>query len=281
MMKYMGTKRNCLQGLVILLTAIITLPLFADEVQKVEPKKDDTVGLSISLISEVKSIQPGESFKVGVKIKHDPGFHTYWKSSGIVGVPTQVKWDLPEGFEVSSIHWPYPELSKMAEYPCFGYERDIVLFMTVTPAKMINEKSVTLKANVNWMCCSNTCHPGFKTFTLNLPIGTGESDAKLTQLFQQALDEEPKTTKAIKATMVPREDARKIMVKISASEQIKIEYVFNSDGQTTPDLSSSLKKLDDHTWLYEAQRSEYSPKPSIQFPMVLKTSDGYFSIVAE
>ena len=145
-MKYMGTKRNCLQGLVILLTAIITLPLFADEVQKVEPKKDDTVGLSISLISEVKSIQPGESFKVGVKIKHDPGFHTYWKSSGIVGVSTQVKWDLPEGFEVSSIHWPYPELSKMAEYPCFGYERDIVLFMTVTPAKMINEKSVTLKS---------------------------------------------------------------------------------------------------------------------------------------
>ena len=269
----MGVNLKFLKWLVILLALTRTLPLMANE--------SETKGLSIGLISEVKSIKLGKPFKVGLKIKHDSGFHTYWKSPGIVGIPTQIKWKLPDGFTVSPIRWPYPEISQMAEYPCFGYERDIVLFMTVTPAKMINEKSVMLKANVNWMCCSNTCHPGFKTFTLNLPIGTGESDAKLTQLFQQALDEEPKTTKAIKATIVSQEDARKIMVKISASEQIKIESVFNSDGQTTPDLSSSLKKLDDHTWLYEAQRSEYSPKPSIQFPMVLKTSDGYFSIVAD
>jgi len=260
----MGVNLKYLKRFVILLALTITLPLMANE--------SETKGLSIGLISEVKSIKLGKPFKVGLKIKHDSGFHTYWKSPGIVGIPTQIKWKLPDGFTVSPIRWPYPEISQMAEYPCFGYERDIVLFMTVTPAKMINAKSVTLKANVNWMCCSNT---------LNLPIGTGESDDKLTQLFQQALDEEPKTTKAIKATIVSQEDARKIMVKISTSEQIKIEYVFNSDGQTTPDLSSSLKKLDDHTWLYEAQRSEYSPKPSIQFPMVLKTSDGYFSIVAE
>ena len=90
-------------------------------------------GLSIGLISENSSIAAGEPFVVGIDIKHFPGFHTYWKNPGMVGVGTSIEWTLPNGFTASEISWPYPEKSFMAQYPCHGYERDVTLLVTITP----------------------------------------------------------------------------------------------------------------------------------------------------
>ena len=74
----------------------------------------ETKGLEIALISEVKSIKAGESFTVGLHLKHHKGFHSYWKNPGVVGLPTSIKWDLPKGFTAGEIQWPYPELTMMA-----------------------------------------------------------------------------------------------------------------------------------------------------------------------
>src|SRR6187551_155684 len=48
--------------------------------------------LSIELVSEVTSIQPGTPFYVGLHLKHQEHYHTYWKFPGIVGVPTDMAW---------------------------------------------------------------------------------------------------------------------------------------------------------------------------------------------
>src|SRR5690349_5590369 len=46
--------------------------------------------LSIELVSEVTSIQPGMPFYVGLHLKHQEHYHTYWRFPGIVGVPTSM-----------------------------------------------------------------------------------------------------------------------------------------------------------------------------------------------
>src|SRR5688572_10915548 len=46
--------------------------------------------LTIELVSEVASIQPGSPFYVGLHLKHKEHYHTYWKFPGIVGVPTDM-----------------------------------------------------------------------------------------------------------------------------------------------------------------------------------------------
>ena len=107
----------------LLYLALLSQPQLSAEEKNAEEK---TIGVEVELLAEVNAIVPGKSFQVGLRIRHEKGFHTYWQNPGIVGVATSLKWTLPEGFTASEIQWPYPELTKMASYPCHGYELSLI-----------------------------------------------------------------------------------------------------------------------------------------------------------
>ena len=95
---------------------------------------EDDPPLTLSLVSEVTSIQPGHPFYVGLALHHGRGWHTYWKFPGVVGVPTGIKWkNLPPGFTADSITWPEPQSVLMFQIKAQGYERDVVLPIKITP----------------------------------------------------------------------------------------------------------------------------------------------------
>ena len=52
----------------------------------------------VALVAEGESIRPGQPFRVGLQMKIDSGWHTYWKNPGDAGLPTRLTWTLPEGF---------------------------------------------------------------------------------------------------------------------------------------------------------------------------------------
>lgn len=134
-------------------------------------------GLAMQLVAKQAAIRPGEPFQVGLLIRHATGFHTYWKHPGIVGVPTRIRWTLPPGFQAGAIEWPRPQLTKMAIYAVHGYEGEVLLPVTITPAADWDTAArprVELRAEASWMCCSNTCHPGFATLTLDMPIADAD-----------------------------------------------------------------------------------------------------------
>ncbi len=258
----------------------LNLVLYAEELSSGKVTDRDTKGLNIELISKVESIQPGKAFCVGLSLKHDKGFHTYWKNPGIVGMATAVKWELPAGFTASDLHWPYPELSQMAEYPCFGYERDVILYTVITPPQSFTEKNIKITANTNWMCCSDTCHPGYKKFSLTLPKGDGKIDPKVSEQFKQAESELPTMSTNITAELQSEPDAQTIIVKISSHQDLLLQTIYNSDGQTTPDLSNSLKKVSKDSWIFMAERSKYGMKSANTFPFILKTKKNHFKVIA-
>ena len=68
------------------------------------PVRDNFV--EAELITEYESIQPGQDFVVGVRLKIDPTWHTYWINSGESGFPTTIKWELSEGFEAGPMQFP-------------------------------------------------------------------------------------------------------------------------------------------------------------------------------
>lgn len=132
---------------------------------------ENRVGLEVDLVSELSHIQPGVPFYVGVYIRHEPGFHTYWKQPGIVGVPTSIDWDLPRGWRGGELEYPEPESVLMFTIKAQGYERDVLLQAKITPPKKLTPGQViTLKGKAVWMCCAQSCHPGFKDLSLDLPV---------------------------------------------------------------------------------------------------------------
>jgi len=249
-------------------------------------------GLSVEFISEYTSITAGQQFRVGLIIKHHKGYHSYWKNPGVVGVPTTTEWELPEGFTASEAHWPYPQQSKMLQYPCYAYKRDILLMYTITAPKKFTTNGaetgskatseiIDLTANTRWMCCFKKCHPGFATFSLKLTAGENSEKSKYASAFKAAEKELPITDPSITAELISEEDAAEIKVHITSKKNITPIHVFNSDKQTSSDLKHSISEQADGSYIYTAERSEYSPKGKKTFPFVLQTEKQYVYIVSQ
>lgn len=129
--------------------------------------------LTVQLVSEVTSIQPGKPFHVGLHLVHAEHYHTYWKFPGIVGVPTDMAWQLPPGWKAEPIQWPAPERVMMFQIKAQGFHGEVLLPMMLTPPKDLEPGAkVTLKGKATWMCCGRDCNPDFADLSVTLPVGT-------------------------------------------------------------------------------------------------------------
>ncbi len=112
-----------------------------------------------------------------------PGWHTYWKFSGDAGLPTELKWKLPQGWKIGEIQWPIPlKTIDPGDIETYGYENEVLLTQEITPSSKIDESSVKLSAEANWLVCEKICIPGGETLQLELPISTTSQPAN-TELF--------------------------------------------------------------------------------------------------
>ena len=151
----------------LILAGLIMAPsLFAGESEPVRSKH-----VEVQLVSEVRAISPGVPFWTAVRMNHDPHWHTYWINPADSGLETMISWDLPAGFEAGEIHWPYPERLEMGPLVTFGFERDVLLMVEITPPETLDpESSVTLKARVDWLECKEVCLPGDAELVMTLPV---------------------------------------------------------------------------------------------------------------
>ena len=148
---------------------------------------------SIQLMSSVRSITPGTTFTVGILMKMDHGWHTYWKNSGEAGLPTTVKWKLPKGFAAGEIEWPLPhKYNETGEVLTYGYaDENMLLVNIMAPANASSLSTVALHADVEWLECENICVPGSASVDLTLPVTKGPSLPDHTALFDKYRAEVP------------------------------------------------------------------------------------------
>jgi thiol:disulfide interchange protein/DsbC/DsbD-like thiol-disulfide interchange protein len=146
--------------------------------------------VSVELVAAQQSIQPGQPFIVALKIDHDEHWHTYWINPG-TGLPTTLKWKLPEGFTAGPILWPTPHLVKdtRGQVTGHGYEGTTFLFVEITPpANLPTGAPVTLRAKADWLMCSTVCVPGAADLELTLGVEAGQPapNMSIARLFNNA-----------------------------------------------------------------------------------------------
>lgn len=260
----MVTRRFATKAFLSLL-ALLTVPWLHAE----EP----TRGVDVSLVSEQKMIAPAKPFTVALKVHHHPKYHTYWQNPGMVGVPISLEWTLPQGFTAGPIQWPYPEKVMMRQYPAYGYERDVMLLVEITPPATMTHDQVKLQAKAAWMACAEGCYPGEKTLSLELPVGQESSlDAAQKDAFAKARAELPQPLNGWKVDLESATDAKEIRVKFTreagnASDPGRIHF-YSSDGQVSSDTEQKIEPLENGFRLILI-RSEYSPKGAKMLPGVL------------
>lgn len=238
-------------------------------------------GLTVNLISENQSVTAGKPFTVGLHIHHFPGFHTYWQNPGMVGMEPSIEWTLPEGFTASRIQWPYPQHTHMGEYPCYGYERDITLLVTITPPAKLETTSTTLIAKAMWMCCSKGCFPGYETFTLKLPVtGKAIPDPKAGKQIARARRELPATDHQATLTVLSKPTDAKIRVrlqhpKLAGAKEI---HLFSTDRQISSDHTQKFKKNADGSMTLSIPRSEFGPENPANLPAVIQIDRQFLAV---
>ena len=145
-------------------------------------------------VADVRAFAPGIPFRVGVRIRLDPGWHTYWINPGEAGMATSVKWVLPDGFTAGPLQWPFPRRFVSDGIVGFGYEGEVVLFAEIMPPRdWPGGQPAELKAEVDLLLCKEICVPGSAALTWSLRAATeAESDPEGRIALDRAAAEVPR-----------------------------------------------------------------------------------------
>ncbi|MEO5721310.1 MAG: protein-disulfide reductase DsbD domain-containing protein, partial [Chthoniobacterales bacterium] len=137
------------------------------------------------LLAKTTAIVPGQPFTVGVLLKMVPHWHTYWKFPGDAGIPTEIKWKLPEGWKVGEIQWPIPlKLVEPGDIQIYGYHDEVLLMQEITPPPSISDATVKLSAEADWLVCEKICIPGGTALELDVPVA-GSAAAANEEIFHR------------------------------------------------------------------------------------------------
>src|SRR5437016_5218002 len=77
------------------------------------------------LVPELAAISPGATLWIDLHLDIAPGWHTYWRNPGDSGLPTEIAWTLPAGFNAGDIVWPVPERFVASGIGNYGYSRAV------------------------------------------------------------------------------------------------------------------------------------------------------------
>ncbi|MBV9272533.1 MAG: thioredoxin family protein [Verrucomicrobia bacterium] len=121
------------------------------------------------LIADVQRIEPGQTFHLGVLYRMQPNWHIYWKYPGDAGIPTQIDWHLPAGFQVGPLQWPLPTRDKEpGGLEVFDYPEEVLLFAQVRAPAQLPSGPIDFAAKSNWLVCEKECVPGDADLSLRL-----------------------------------------------------------------------------------------------------------------
>ncbi len=220
------------------------------------------------LVPARQAISPGETITIALRMKHDPGWHTYWKSPGIVGVPTDLDWKLPKGFKAGSIQWPQPERVQMGPYDAYGYHGEVFLMVPLSaPADAKPGTEVKLKARASWMCCSKTCHPAFADISMTLPVSSAPAKPSPWQKPIVAARSTFPVANTLWDTTAVRRGNKAILTlsprKGAPTKAPLSPYFFSDNGLIDSDVEQVVKKTKAGSISLLMEISEFGPdKPS-------------------
>ena len=175
------------------------------------------------LISSMAEATPGSTIEVGLKLTHDPHWHTYWRATGDSGLPTEIQWTLPDGWKAGDIQWPIPKVFKLGTLINYGYDGEILLPVKITiPANQPLDSSASLKAEVSWLMCAEQCVPGRASLSLDIKVGPKPVSSAAYGIFQETLRNVPSDSIPVTAKI----DHTKKLIELSFPDRGALENVY-------------------------------------------------------
>ena len=150
---------------------------------------EDKRYVNLRLLPERGTISAEEELWIGIDQSIYPQWHTYWQNPGDSGTAPRIEWTLPEGFEISNIHWPAPHKLPYGPLLNYGYEDHVILLQKLKAPDTLPAGPLTFTADIEILVCKEECIPEFDTLniTLNGPGAATEDNSHYLASAQRKL----------------------------------------------------------------------------------------------
>ncbi len=123
----------------------------------------------VRLISATTAVGDLQTIPLGVEVRLDDGWKTYWRSPGDAGIPPHVEWEGSHNLADADFGWPAPVRFNYYDLETFGYEKGVVFPIRAQVASIGD--AVNLRARVDLLVCDDVCIPHTFNASLDLPAG--------------------------------------------------------------------------------------------------------------
>ena len=123
----------------------------------------------VRLISATTAVGDLEAIPLGIEVKLQPGWKTYWRSPGDAGIPPQVDFSGSTNVASMVFRWPVPERFLYYDFETFGYKKEVVFPVDLKLARP--GEPAALRARVDLLVCDDVCIPHTMNVSLDLPGG--------------------------------------------------------------------------------------------------------------
>src|SRR6201996_9006239 len=180
----------------------------------------------------------------GIDVQLDPGWKTYWRTSGDSGVPPRFDFSKSDNVEAVTVLWPAPtKFDDGAGGISLGYHDQVVLPLRIVAKN--TEKPVTLRADVNYAVCEKLCIPVQANLELSFSSVASTEDSALFT----ALDTVPKPANVgdpnpLTIRDVKREGRSEVLVDVVSPDNRPISLFVEGP---TPDWGLPVPKPVEHS----------------------------------
>jgi DsbC/DsbD-like thiol-disulfide interchange protein len=179
-----------------------------------------------SLVGETDAVRPGQPLTVGIRLEMEKGWHTYWRNPGDAGLPTRVKWELPEGMTAGEIRWPYPARFSSGPVLSYGYEHEVLLLVEMRVPPSLGPAEVRLSGRVDWLECQQACLPGKADVALTLPVRSAASPGPHAALFGETRRRVPAKDPAWRVSLLPPVQGLSLVVRPPKGREVRAAYFY-------------------------------------------------------
>lgn len=243
-----------------------------------------------SLVAADVSVQPGHPLTVALRLQHEPHWHTYWQNPG-TGLATTLDWKLPDGWKAGEIQWPSPIVLKDHSGAVVGngYEGETFLLVTLTPpSSLATGGTVELKADADWLMCSDVCIPDSAHLSLTLPVSADapKPDATWSAKLAATAANLPRPletwhvaasrdAKAVTLAVTPAPDARAVAAGAERGHTPNGLHFFADDGLVAYELPQVAKPDGHGGFLLTLPISPDGPADAKELHGVLTAENGW------
>jgi DsbC/DsbD-like thiol-disulfide interchange protein len=179
----------------------------------------------------------------GIAVQLDPGWKTYWRTSGDSGVPPRFDFSKSDNIEAVTVLWPAPtKFDDGAGGTSLGYHDQVVLPLRIVAKN--TDKPATLRADISYAVCEKICIP----IEANAELAFASVASTEDSVLFAALDTVPKPASVgdpnpLTIRDVKREGKSTVLVDVVAPDARTVNLFVEGP---TPDWALPVPKLLEH-----------------------------------